>query len=95
MDIAGILTNVISGAIGGNAIGAALKDKSLGTLGNTIAGVVGGAAGGYILQAVGMMQNMGLADMTVSSLLSEAGAGVVGGAVLTAIIGYIKGAMKK
>ena len=37
-----LIIELIIGAIGGNAAGAVMKDKSLGTLGNTIAGVVGG-----------------------------------------------------
>ena len=47
-----LIIQIIAGAIGGNAAGAALKDYSLGTLGNTIAGVVGGGIGGQILQAL-------------------------------------------
>ena len=41
-----------SGAIGGNAIGATLKNLNLGPLGNTIAGALGGAGGGSILSAL-------------------------------------------
>lgn len=37
MDIVGLLISVISGAVGGNIAGAAMQDKSLGTLGNSIA----------------------------------------------------------
>jgi uncharacterized membrane protein YeaQ/YmgE (transglycosylase-associated protein family) len=95
MDIVGLLVDLVGGAVGGNAAGAALKDKSLGTIGNTVAGLVGGAAGGYIVQAVGVMNSMGLSDMTVGSLLTQGGAGLVGGGVLTAVAGFIKKAMGK
>ena len=44
MDITSLIIQLIVGAIGGNAAGKAMPDKSLGTLGNTIAGVIGGVA---------------------------------------------------
>jgi uncharacterized membrane protein YeaQ/YmgE (transglycosylase-associated protein family) len=95
MDIIGIVTNLVGGVAGGNASGAALKDKSLGVIGNTIAGAVGGVAGGYIIQLVGVLNSMGLADTTLGGLGAELGAGVVGGGILTAIAGFIKKAMNK
>lgn len=95
MDIMGTVINAISGAVGGNVSGAALKDKSLGTIGNTIAGAVGGAAGAWILQAVGVLSSMGLADMTIGSIATEAGVSAVLGAVVTFAAGYVKGMMNK
>ena len=47
-----IIIQLISGAIGGNAAGAALKNQSLGTIGNSIAGIVGGGIGGQLLSAI-------------------------------------------
>lgn len=93
MDLAGLAINLVSGVIGGNILGAAWKEKSLGTLGNSIAGLVGGAAGAYIMQAVGLLQTFGLADMSIGSLLGNVGSAGVGGAILTAIIGMIKKSM--
>ena len=52
MDITSLIIQLIVGAIGGNAAGKVMPDKSLGTLGNTIAGVVGGGIGGAILMIV-------------------------------------------
>lgn len=95
MDIVGLIINLVSGLIGGNAAGLALKDKSLGAIGNSIAGLIGGAAGGYILQAVGLLTTMGMADMTVGSVLGHLGTGVISGGVLTAIVGFIKNAIVK
>ncbi len=95
MDIVGMVVSLVSGVVGGNVAGAALKDKSLGAIGNSIAGVVGGAAGGYILQAVGMLNSAGMGDMTIGAVLGNVGASAVGGGVLTYIIGLIKGAMNK
>ena len=95
MDIIGLITNLVSGGIGGNATGAGLKNLSLGTLGNTIAGVVGGALGGYILQGVNLLSSLGLADTTLNTLLSQAGTGLVSGGVLTAVVGLIRNLMSK
>jgi uncharacterized membrane protein YeaQ/YmgE (transglycosylase-associated protein family) len=41
MDMVGVIISLISGAAGGNIAGAALKDQSLGTVGNSIAGILG------------------------------------------------------
>jgi uncharacterized membrane protein YeaQ/YmgE (transglycosylase-associated protein family) len=95
MDIAGLLVKLVGGAVGGNISGAALKEQSLGAIGNTIAGAVGGVAGGYILQAVGVLSSMGLSEMSVGSMATEGGVTAVSGAVLTAIIGFIKSKMGK
>ena len=40
--IINLIIQLIAGAIGGNAVGAAAKNVNLGTAGNTIAGAVGG-----------------------------------------------------
>lgn len=95
MDIVGLITSLVSGLIGGNAAGLALKDQSLGAIGNSIAGLIGGVAGGYILHAVGILSSLGLADVTIGSLLGNAGVGLVSGGVLTAIVGFIKNAFVK
>jgi hypothetical protein len=42
MNIISLIIEAISGAIGGNVAGAAMKENSLGTVGNSIAGIVGG-----------------------------------------------------
>jgi uncharacterized membrane protein YeaQ/YmgE (transglycosylase-associated protein family) len=46
MDITNLIIEAVSGAVGGNVAGAALKEKSLGLIGNSLAGVVGGGLGG-------------------------------------------------
>jgi uncharacterized membrane protein YeaQ/YmgE (transglycosylase-associated protein family) len=52
MDITSLIVEAVSGAVGANVAGAAMKEKSLWTIGNSIAGIVGGGIGGTILQAV-------------------------------------------
>lgn len=96
MDIANLLVQVISGAIGGNAAGAVLKKNSLGTLGNSIAGIVGGGLGGKILAALGaggMAAGAATPGLNLESIVSDMAGGGVGGAVLIAIIGAIRNSM--
>jgi hypothetical protein len=80
-----LLIQLISGAVGGNAAGAALKEKGLGALGNTITGLLGGAGIGQLLAS--------LAPQLLESLAGQIGGAGVGGAVVTAIIGIIKSKM--
>jgi uncharacterized membrane protein YeaQ/YmgE (transglycosylase-associated protein family) len=53
--VIGWIISLISGIIGGNIAGSALKEQSLGTLGNSIAGLVGGGLGGQLLSALGVL----------------------------------------
>jgi uncharacterized membrane protein YeaQ/YmgE (transglycosylase-associated protein family) len=85
MDITNMLISLVSGAVGGNVAGAALKDKSLGTVGNSLAGVLGGGVGGAILSALGMLP--------AGQIVGGIAGGGVGGAVVMAIIGFIKKSM--
>lgn len=106
MEIVSFLISLISGAVGGNLAGSAMTQKNLGVLVNTIAGLVGGALGGYILQAWALYsQFTGTGDaattaaaaqsLDLSSILANIGAGGGSGAILTALITFIKGAMDK
>jgi len=88
-----IIIQLISGALGGNAAGAAMKNLSLGTLGNSIAGIVGGGIGGQILAALGA--GGGAEGLDVASIVQSVAGGGVGGAVLLAVVGAIKKAMAK
>ena len=92
MNIISLIIEAISGAVGGNVAGAAMKENSLGTMGNSIAGIVGGGLGGTILQMV-----MGTAaaggGLDLQSILANVAGGGVGGAILMAIVGIIKNKM--
>lgn len=90
--IVSIIIQLVAGAIGGNGIGAAAKNMSLGTTGNTIAGAIGGVAGTWLATLI-----PGLAEMLSGAGGPEAGAlvgqglsGLVGGGILTAIAGAVK-----
>ena len=88
-----LLIQLVSGAVGGNAAGAVMKQHSLGTLGNSIAGIVGGGIGGQLLSAVTGMGGGGGLD--IGSIISQVAGGGVGGAVLMVVVSLIKGAMNK
>jgi len=78
MDITNLVVESVSGAVGGNVAGAAMKDKSLGAVGNSIAGIVGGGIGGTILQAVMGSAAAGGGGMDMQSILANVGGGGVG-----------------
>lgn len=93
MDITSLLISVITGAAGGNAAGAALKDKSLGTVGNSLAGV----GGGIITQLLPLITG-GNIDATAliasilgnSTLAGDIGTSGIGGAIAMAAVAFIK-----
>ena len=77
-----LVIQIIAGALGGNGAGAALKDMSLGPLGNTIAGAIGGLGGGQLLSALipALAGATGGADL--GALVGHAVGGGIGGAIL-------------
>src|SRR4051794_11709686 len=96
MDITSLIVELVSGAVGGNVAGAAMKEKSLGPIGNSLTGIVGGGIGGTILQmGMGGAAAGGGGGMDMQSILSNVGGGGVGGAILMAIIGIIRTQMAK
>ncbi len=95
MNIVSLIIQLISGAVGGNVAGAAMKENSLGTLGNSIAGIIGGGLGGTLLQAVLGGAAAGGGSLDLTTILSNVAGGGVGGAILMAIIGIIKNQMAK
>ena len=80
MDFLNLIISLISGAVGGNIAGAALKDQSLGTVGNSIAGILGGGVGGMLLQALGASAGSGGIDP--GSLIGSIASGGVGGSIV-------------
>lgn len=67
--IIGLIISLISGAVGGNIAGSALKEQSLGTLGDSIAGIVGGGLGGQLLSALGVLGGTAAAAGTQGAVL--------------------------
>jgi hypothetical protein len=88
-----LIIQVITGAIGGNAIGSAAKSTNIGPIGNTIAGAIGGIGGGHLLGLLMPTVTAAMGGQDIGAIVGQAVAGGVGGVVLTAIVGYIKNAM--
>lgn len=95
-NIIAIIIQLIAGAAGGNAAGAALKDKTLGTTGNSIAGAIGGVILAQIIQRMtGTVVAPDAAaaaasGVDIGSIIKELIASGAGGAILTAIVGFVK-----
>jgi len=96
LDIIGIIIQLVAGAVGGNAAGAALKDKSLGGTGNSIAGAIGGIV---VAQVIHRLTGVAVAPdaaaaassgLDIGTIIKDLIASGAGGAILTAIIGMIK-----
>ena len=92
--MAGLIVQMIAGAVGGSVIGATLKQYDLGTLGNLIVGIVGGGIGAQI---VGALLGGGEASAIVGpdgfdlgTLIAQFASGAFGGSVLVLITGLIK-----
>jgi uncharacterized membrane protein YeaQ/YmgE (transglycosylase-associated protein family) len=94
MDITALIIQLVAGAVGGNAAGAALKNLSLGSIGNTIAGVLGGGLGGFLMPMLGMA-GTGAEGMDIGAIVQNVLGGGVGGGVVMAIIGAVKKALVK
>ncbi len=104
-----IIIQMISGAVGGNAAGAVMKNLSLGTVGNSIVGILGGGIGGQIIGMLGSATGSGMDlggalegvnlsgenGMDLSSVLGSVAGGGVGGGVLLAIVGAVKKVLGK
>ncbi|HTO39608.1 MAG TPA: hypothetical protein VL026_01420 [Rhizomicrobium sp.] len=88
-----LIIQLITGAIGGNAAGAAAKSMSLGPVGNTIAGAVGGLGGGQLLALLMPTLTTAMGSPDMNAMLGQIVAGGAGGAILTGIVGFIKNAM--
>jgi hypothetical protein len=97
MDILSLIIQLVLGAVGGNGAGAALKQYSLGTTGNTIAGAVGGLILGQILErTMGMpAADAAAAANSIGSIVQDVIGGAAGGGILTIIVGIIKQMMNK
>lgn len=87
MDITSLIVQLVAGAIGGNAAGAAMKQYSLGTLGNTIAGVLGGGIGGQLVGS--------LVGTAVEGFVGDIAGGAVGGAILMILAGLVRKMMAR
>lgn len=79
--IVDLLVSLASGAAGGNIAGTLMKDKSLGTLWNSVVGILGGGIGG---------QALGLLGIDAAGIIGNIGASGVGGAILLFVVSLFK-----
>jgi uncharacterized membrane protein YeaQ/YmgE (transglycosylase-associated protein family) len=103
MELVNFIISLISGAIGGNVAGSA-TEKNMGSAANTILGLLGGVGGDFISRALGIFASSGAAaaasnaassGFDITAALANIGISGVSGAVLTAIITFIRDAMRK
>ena|SRR5690349_7819387 len=87
-----LIVQVIGGALGGNGVAAALKNANLSKVVATITGILGGVGGGQLAEYAGLIEKV-LGSGNASELVGNGGASAIGGALLTAIVGFIKKSM--
>jgi uncharacterized membrane protein YeaQ/YmgE (transglycosylase-associated protein family) len=100
MDLVGLIVQIIAGALGGLATGRAVKSVDLGNMGNIIAGIVGGVGGSTI---AGLIPGLAVlssfagapAGVDIGALLAQGLGGLIGGGILTAIVGAVRNARAK
>lgn len=93
-----LIIALLSGAAGGNAAGALLKNLNQGTLINSIAGIIGGGLGGTILSqlgAGGMAEAAASGGMDLGAIIAQVAGGGVGGGALLAIVGVVRTMLAK
>jgi hypothetical protein len=88
MDWVGLIIQLVGGAVGGVGTGRVAKNVSISPTVDAIVGLIGGYAGTWIASMI-----PGLAGMLAGGGAAYVGQGVtglVGGGILTAIVGAIK-----
>ena len=81
-----LLLSLLTGAVGGNLAGAALKNFSLGVVWNSVVGIIGGGLGAQILAIFGLVSGGG----DIGSIVSAVASGGVGGGVLLSVVGMVR-----
>ena len=87
------IVQVITGIIGGQAVGAALTQAAMGQLPKILSGAIGGVGGGAILGS--LLGGDPATAGALGGLLGDAIGGAGGGAILTAIVGAVMKSMNK
>ena len=84
-----LIIQLVSGVVGSNVVGNAVKSLNLGPVGNTIVGLIGGGIGGQLVTALAGGAG-GTHGLDVGAILASIGGGAAGGGALTAIVSYLK-----
>lgn len=108
MDLVNLAVTLLSGLAGGNLAGAGLKEKSLGTAGNSVVGAIGGGAGHWILQLLGVLASAtttaaangslpvpGTEGLDIGALIGSVVGSGAGGAILTALVAFLKNMLQE
>ncbi|MDO5621159.1 MAG: hypothetical protein Q4G24_06790 [Paracoccus sp. (in: a-proteobacteria)] len=98
MEYLPLIISLLSGAAGGNIVGALAKNLNLGTAGNSIAGILGGGLGAQILGMLGAGGAAAASQSTgldIGSIIASVAGGGAGGGALMAIIGVVRQMMNK
>jgi len=93
MDLVGLIIQLVGGAVGGYGTGRVAKGVSINSGVDAVVGLIGGWAGTWIAANI-----PGLADLVAdggAAYVGQAATGLVGGGILTAIVGAIKNATMK
>jgi hypothetical protein len=88
-----LIIQLIGGAAGGNIVGALLKNIDLSKVVATVVGLIGGVAGGQLAGLSGILEQIFGATAEGGQLVGHGASSAIGGAILTAIVGFIKKAM--
>ncbi|PCJ95800.1 MAG: hypothetical protein COA52_03035 [Hyphomicrobiales bacterium] len=101
--IIGMIVQAVAGGVGGGGIGKMLEGANMGTAGNAIVGAIGGLVSSYIAAKIPGLEGMlgGMAGgegsmgggMDFGALLGQGATGLVGGGILTTIVGMLKNKM--
>jgi len=93
-----IIIQIVTGIIGGQAVGAAIKQAAMGQLPKIISGALGGVGGAAILGSLlggGAMDPAAMGGLGSALNLENILGGAGGGAILTGIVGAVMNAMNK
>jgi hypothetical protein len=93
MDIVALIVQLVGGAVGGVGTGKVAKNVSSGTTMDAIIGLIGGFIGTWLATRIPGLDTM-LAGGG-AALVGQAATGLVGGGLLTAIVGAIRKAATK
>jgi len=97
-----IIIQIVTGIIGGQAVGAAVKQAAMGQLPKILSGAIGGVGGAAILGSLlgGGAVDPAAATQAIGGLgsalnLQNILGGAGGGAILTGVVGAVMNAMNK
>ena len=92
--MAGLVLQLIAGAVGGSVIGTTIKRYDLGMIGNLLVGIVGGGIGAQIIGALvgagGASEIVGPNGFDFGTLIAQFAAGGFGGGALVVAAGLVK-----